>query len=95
MRDQRGRLKASLDCLTQLFNAAVLGGHANMSTSARCAYEVNEMGKRGGWLLAKNAINAAFFWEDNHCEQALQGDVEWCEDLLQRVEDKTQDSIDD
>ena len=59
--------------LDQLANTMIPGGMADETLSAR-AYRMREKKQRyWGWLA--NAINLAFFWQDDHCKLAFEGEL--------------------
>ena len=53
--------------VSQLANAAFLGGDQNESISGRA--------HRAGWIMAERAIDALVFWERKHCELSHRQDV--------------------
>lgn len=58
--------------IDQLANA-VLRGDPDETLSSR-AYRMREKGQRyWGWLAS--AINLAFFWQDDHCKLAFEGEL--------------------
>ncbi|HSV73596.1 MAG TPA: hypothetical protein VLH79_07540 [Chthonomonadales bacterium] len=57
--------------LSQGVNCILLGGHHDVTVSAR-AYLNRE---RRGWKIAYRALNAVFFWQDDHCRNSHEADV--------------------
>ena len=64
-------LNQNLIALTQALNA-LLGGMADESTSSRAH---RQQDKRR-WRIARRAINALFWWQDDHCAGAYREEVE-------------------
>ncbi len=60
-----------LIALDQLFNA-ILNGWADETLSARCWRLRNH---RKQWAILRGVVDALFFWQGNHCEQAYQSEV--------------------
>jgi len=58
-----------LVALTQLVNA-LLGGFCDETTSSRAHRQQRKL----RWRIARRAINAAFFWQDDHCLAAWQSE---------------------
>ena len=58
----------------------LLGGHHDMTLSARCYLNRN----RPGWRTAYRLINRLFFWQADHCKISFQSDVRYAEQVLQR-----------
>lgn len=56
----------------QFFNT-LLGGYADETLSAR-AYRHAEIKKDRRWPMA--LIDAIFFWQDEHCKQAYESELE-------------------
>lgn len=56
---------------SQGMNAIVLGGHHDMTVSARC--HINR--HRPGWRTARRIINRIFFWQQDHCKSSFRSDV--------------------
>lgn len=52
----------------------LLGGEPDESTSGRSYREYIVEGNRA-WRHAYRAINALFFWQDNHCKAACEADL--------------------
>jgi len=65
-----------LAAISQLVNA-VIGGHPNMTLSARayCNQGVS------GWHVVHKLINTLFFWQHDHCKQSWEQDEKFCEAL--------------
>lgn len=66
------RLHQILVALDQLFNA-LLGGWADETLSAR---SYRNSGKKRRWMMIKNAIDALFFWQPNHCFESYLSEME-------------------
>lgn len=60
--------------LSQFLNVLLLNGHPNESISGRAWREP--------WPRAVRVLNALFFWQKNHCEDAYVGDVEWAKQCV-------------
>jgi hypothetical protein len=60
-----------LIALTQLLNA-LIGGFCDETTSSRAHRQQHKR----RWRLARRAINAVFFWQDDHCRIAWQSEKE-------------------
>lgn len=67
--------------LSQGFNCVVLLGSHDQTVSAR-AYLNRE---RTGWGQLYRAINAVFFWQDDHCFQSFLDDVDFAKEVLKHV----------
>ena len=65
--------------LSQGVNTVFLGGHQNRTVSAR-AHLAASRGSRIG-QAARCAINAAFFWQADHCRTSFLRDVEFAREL--------------
>jgi hypothetical protein len=63
---------------SQTVNVWLLFGHHDQTVSARCY--LNRY--RPGWREAYRAINAVFFWQDDHCRASYMRDVEFAEEVL-------------
>ena len=61
-----------LVAIDQLLNA-ITGGYADETLSAR-AYRMRAKGQPY-WGWTANAIDALFFWQDDHCELAYLSEV--------------------
>lgn len=65
------------DALSQLFNAAVLGGSSNESVSGRASRVVRwDDPDHTAWRVTYDTINFIFFMQDNHCDEAYDADLE-------------------
>jgi len=64
-------MRQVLVALDQLVNA-MLGGYADETLSAR-AYRRQQDSR--GWAVARRVIDAMFFWESAHCEDAFVAEV--------------------
>ncbi len=53
--------------VSQVANAAFLGGDQNESISGRA--------HRSGWVMTERAIDALVFWERDHCRLSHRQDV--------------------
>lgn len=58
---------------------AVLGGHHDMTFSARC--HINR--HKPGWRQARRIINRFFFWQADHCAYSFAGDVMYARRILE------------
>ena len=65
--------------LSQGVNCILLGGHHDVTVSAR-AYLNRE---RRGWKIAYRTLNAVFFWQDDHCRDSWLADVIWANEVLE------------
>lgn len=65
--------------LSQGVNCILLGGHHDVTVSAR-AYLNRERSRV--WCAAYRALNAVFFWQDDHCRDSWLADVAWAEEVL-------------
>lgn len=65
------RLLQILIALDQMANA-LLGGYADETLSAR-AHRMREKRQRY-WGWTANAIDAIFFWEDDHCRKSYESE---------------------
>lgn len=65
--------------LSQGLNAVLLAGHPDMTVSARC--HVNR--HRTGWKHLRRVLNAAFFWQVDHCASSFASDVNYSRQILQ------------
>lgn len=66
---------------SQTVNALVLGGHHDMSLSARCFTEHQLLGNYK-WGPIHFFIDQLFFWEYSHCEKSFLRDVEYSKEIL-------------
>lgn len=57
--------------LSQGINCALLRGNPDMTVSARCHISRDKL----RWRIARRVINAAFFWQDDHCKASFSSDV--------------------
>lgn len=76
----RGYFVRVAAAVSQLVNA-LLGGHNNMTLSARTHLKSRLHG--GVWEQLRRAINALFFWQGDHCRRSWQGDVEWSAEVVE------------
>lgn len=67
-----------LEWLSQGLNTVFLLGNPNMTVSARCY--VNRA--RAPWATAYKVINAVFFWQEDHCKQSYEDDLEFARSVL-------------
>lgn len=58
--------------LDQLVNT-IFGGYADETISAASYRKRNES---TGWRLMGKLIDCIFFWQENHCQQAYQSEIE-------------------
>ena len=65
-------LKQVLIATDQWFNAA-MGGMADEAISAR-AYRRSTVSPR--WMIARQCIDALFFWQIDHCYQSYIAEIE-------------------
>lgn len=65
--------------LSQTLNTLFLGGHHNMTVSARSYLH-------GG--LPERVINFIFFWEKDHCRKSFLRDVTYSREILDIFTDK-------
>lgn len=65
---------------SQLGNA-LLGGHNNMTISARVYVHSRLHG--GGWERVRRVVDGVFFWQQGHCRRSWHADVEWSVDVVQ------------
>jgi hypothetical protein len=63
---------------SQTVNVWLLLGHHDQTVSARCY--INRYKK--GWKLAYKAINALFFWQENHCKSSFEQDIAYALEVL-------------
>ena len=63
---------------SQGINCLLLGGHHDQTVSARA--HVNR--HRFGWCVAYRIINLLFFWQENHCRESYQADVDFAKEVL-------------
>ena len=75
--------------LSQGVNCILLGGHHDVTVSAR-AY-LNRKRSRG-WYAAYRALNAVFFWQDDHCRDSWLADVIWANEVLDEKWDRFEQS---
>jgi hypothetical protein len=68
--------------MSQTVNLFLLLGHHDQTVSARCY--INRHNK--GWRLAYHSINAAFFWQDDHCKISFEQDVKFALEVLGQAE---------
>jgi hypothetical protein len=64
--------------LSQTVNLFLLFGHHDQTVSARCY--VNR--HRQPWTWAYYAVNALFFWQDDHCRISHEQDVAFAKEIL-------------
>jgi hypothetical protein len=69
-------LTSVLGGVSQLINAAFLGGDNDESISGR-AY-------RSGWVMTAKLIDAVVFWEKDHCMRAHEADVRRAHEWVKR-----------
>lgn len=65
-----------LTSLSQCLNA-LLGGHPNMTLSARCFYDRNH----AVWGRLRYVIDALFWFDPEHCASSWAKDVTFCNGL--------------
>lgn len=68
--------------ISQGINCVLIGGHHDQTVSAR-AY-VQRHGRY--WGCTYRTINAAFFWQKDHCKASFEADIEFARALVQRKE---------
>ena len=66
--------------LSQGVNCILLGGHHDVTVSAR-AYLNRERSRV--WYAAYRTLNAVFFWQDDHCRDSWLADVIWAKEILE------------
>ena len=66
--------------LSQGVNCILLGGHHDVTVSAR-AYLNRERSRV--WYAAYRALNAVFFWQADHCRDSWLADVAWAKEILE------------
>ncbi|WP_206064473.1 hypothetical protein [Neptunomonas sp. XY-337] len=66
------RLMNIIIALNQLINAALLGGYPDEAISSRSYRLDRDRGVR--W--PKRIVNAIFFWQDDHCRNAYDSEME-------------------
>lgn len=77
------------DAFSQLINTAILGGDANESISGRASRIVRwDNPDHRVWNLAYRVINALFFLQENHCDEAYDNDVSRAARLLKQHSDR-------
>ena len=64
--------------LSQLINAAIFGGHPNVSISTRAFYDQH---KSRFWLSVR--VVADWLFGEGHCEQSCEEDMQFAHDLLE------------
>ena len=64
---------------SQGVNCNLLGGHQDQTVSARAYLNRN----RRGWRVAYRALNAVFFWQEDHCRDSWLADVAWAKEILE------------
>lgn len=62
-----------LAAISQIVNA-LLGGHPNMTLSARCYRERDRL----VWGALRLIINAVFWFDEDHCYSSWVKDTEFC-----------------
>jgi hypothetical protein len=78
------RIAADLVSLaSRAFNAFVLNGSTAQTTSARAHLDAPTSRK---FSRIRRAINAVFFWQDDHCKHAWELEVERARYVLSRLE---------
>lgn len=58
--------------LSQGVNVIFLGGHEDETVSARAYRQKHFM----RWLILYQALNLIFFWQEDHCQQSYDRDVQ-------------------
>lgn len=72
------------DATSQLINVAIfLSDNPNESVSGR-AYRLRE---DKVWWAGMKVLNAAFFWQENHCRKSYDNDVERAKAVLASAEE--------
>ncbi len=64
--------------LSQGANCILLGGSPDQTVSARCYVNRNQL----PWAIAYRAVNALFFWQEDHCRDSHAADVEFAQKVL-------------
>lgn len=67
---------------SQAINCVLLFGHPDQTVSARAFAHRH----RAGWGAAYRAINAAFFWQPDHCRASYEADIEFARSLMRQKE---------
>lgn len=63
---------------SQGLNVLLLGGHPNETVSGR-AYR---MRRRRVWRAAYQALNAIYFWQEDHCQASHLADLRWAQEMV-------------
>lgn len=71
MRDTTPRIVKVLDAVSQMANVAFLPNH----TDTHANESISGRSHRCGWRI-RHAINALFFWQNNHCLQSHLKDLD-------------------
>jgi hypothetical protein len=71
---------------SRFLNAIVFGGSTAQTLSARCHLEAPTS---PAWAWRRRAINALFFWDDDHCALAWHYEVERARYVLERLSEGT------
>lgn len=64
--------------LSQGINCVCLKGSPDMTVSARCHLNRH----KPKWATARRVINAAFFFQEDHCKSSFQSDVRYAVRVL-------------
>ena len=75
--------------LSQGVNCILLGGHHDVTVSAR-AYLNRERSRV--WYAAYRALNAVFFWQADHCRDSWLADVIWANEVIDEKWDRFEQS---
>lgn len=70
---QKSYAKRLLVSIDQFFNVLLLNGSEDHTISGRVGYKALTTKKRG-WLIAEKVINTLFFFEPDHCRNAIEYD---------------------
>lgn len=68
--------------LSQGVNCVFLFGHPDITVSAR-AYIEYRLKRNNRWRVAYHAINALFFWQNDHCMESFLDDVAFAREVLE------------
>ena len=70
---KQGYIMRVLIALDQFFNVLLLNGNPDHTISGRVGYHSHKTGE-WYWVLMEKVINTLFWFDDNHCYNAIEWD---------------------
>jgi len=78
-----------LSLVSRVVHAVVFNGSPYMTLSARAYLEAVRNPGQDAWDIYRRRINALFFWQQDHCQQAWNAEVDRAETTILALRDIT------